>query len=67
MTRGMEEFDTAEAAHPGWPDRFFARIVDGYLRETGNRGGMIGDARSFLLDARGLLEHALREMRRAAP
>ena len=64
--RDMEEFDTAEGAHPGWPDRFFARIVDGYLHDRGNRGALIGDARSYLVDARGLLDHALREMRRAA-
>lgn len=64
--RDMEEFDTAEAAHPNWPERFFAQIVDGYLRETSNAGGVIGSAASYLLDARGLLDYALREMRRVA-
>lgn len=64
--RDMEEFDTAEGAHPKWPDRFFAQIVDGYLRETSNAGGVIGDAQSYLVDARGLLGHALREMKRMA-
>jgi aminoglycoside 3-N-acetyltransferase len=62
--RDMEEFDTANGAHASWPDRFFAQIVDGYLRETDNDGGVFGDATSYLLDARGLFEHALREMSR---
>ena len=26
--RDMEEFDTSDGAHPNWPDRFFARLVD---------------------------------------
>jgi hypothetical protein len=58
----MEEFDTSERAHPNWPDRFFARLVDEYLSRTHNRGGRVGDAPSFLLDARGLLSHALSVM-----
>lgn len=64
--RDMEEFDTSERAHPSWPDRFFARIVDRYLDESGNRGGRVGDAECFLLDARGLLDLALRLMAEAA-
>lgn len=57
--REMEEYDTADAgAHPHWPPRFFARIVDSYLTRTGNTGARVGDAPSFLLDARGLLEFA---------
>nr|AGC09640.1 putative aminoglycoside N(3')-acetyltransferase III [uncultured bacterium] len=64
--RDMEEFDTSEAAHPSWPDRFFARIVDGYLEKTNNRGGVLGDSQSYVIDARGLLEHALQEMKRQA-
>jgi aminoglycoside 3-N-acetyltransferase len=58
--REMEEVDTSSlGAHPNWPDRFFARIVDTYLARTGNRGGKVGDARSVLLDAPGLLAFAL--------
>lgn len=58
--RAMEEFDTADAgAHANWPPRFFARIVDTYLDRTNNHGGRIGDAESYLLDARGLLDLAL--------
>jgi aminoglycoside 3-N-acetyltransferase len=61
--RDMEEFDTSDAgAHPNWPERFFARLVDTYLVETNNRGGLIGDAPSFLLDSPGLLEFALSVM-----
>jgi aminoglycoside 3-N-acetyltransferase len=65
--REMEEFDTSnDGAHPNWPDRFFGRIVDTYLAQTDNRGGRVGDALCFLLDARGLLELALRVMKAVA-
>jgi aminoglycoside 3-N-acetyltransferase len=61
--RDMEEFDTSDAgAHPNWPDRFFARLVDGLLEETANHGGRVGDAQCFLLDSRALLEYALHRM-----
>ena len=65
--REMAEVDTSgEGAHPSWPERFFARIVDDYLERTGNRGGPVGGATSYLLDARGLLAHALAVMERTA-
>jgi len=65
--REMEEFDTADAgAHPNWPPRFFARVVDSYLAQSGNRGARVGDAPAFLLDARGLLEFALSVMKAVA-
>jgi aminoglycoside 3-N-acetyltransferase len=65
--RDMEEFDTSgDGAHPNWPERFFARIVDTYLEQTRNRGGKVGHASSFLFDARGLLELALRAMQEVA-
>jgi len=58
--REMEEFDTSDkGAHRNWPERFFARIVDAYLTETGNAGGNVGDAMSYVLHARGLLNFAL--------
>ena len=58
--RDMEEFDSSDqGAHPAWPERFFATIVDGYLAATGNAGGTVGNARSHLMDARGLLPYAL--------
>jgi aminoglycoside 3-N-acetyltransferase len=65
--REMEEFDTADAgAHPNWPERFFGRLVDSYLAQTGNRGGLVGNAESFVMDARGLCEFALGVMRAVA-
>jgi len=65
--REMEEYDTADAgAHANWPPRFFARVVDTYLNRTGNTGARVGDALSFLLDARGLLEFAQGVMKAVA-
>jgi aminoglycoside 3-N-acetyltransferase len=64
--REMEEIDTADAAHPNWPDRFFANIVDGFLAESQNCGGRIGDAQSYLFSARGLLDFALPTMAEVA-
>jgi aminoglycoside 3-N-acetyltransferase len=61
--REMEEFDTSSrGAHANWPDRFFARLVDTYCANSGNRGGTVGDARSFLIDARRLLAFSLQMM-----
>lgn len=57
--RDQEEFDTSERAHANWPDRFFARLVDTYLAQTGNRGGLVGNAECLLFDARGLLDFSL--------
>jgi aminoglycoside 3-N-acetyltransferase len=65
--RRVEEFDTSAAGvHPHWTERFFAQIVDSHLTATDNRGGLIGDARSYLIDAGSLLEFALIAMRRVA-
>ena len=65
--REMEEIDTSSAgAHPSWPDRFFAAIVDAHLAETTNRGGRVGNAPSWLLNARALLVFALERMRATA-
>lgn len=65
--RDMEEIDTSDAgAHPNWPDRFFARLVDTYLARTNNCGGRVGDAQCFLVDARGLLTFALGVMKAVA-
>jgi hypothetical protein len=52
--------------HANWPDRFFARLVDGYLSATGNRGGPVGDAWCYLLSARELLRFARPLMERVA-
>lgn len=65
--RWMEEFDTSDqGAHPNWPDRFFARIVDTYLAQTTNEGGRVGNALCYLFDAGGLLEFALGVMKAVA-
>lgn len=65
--RAMEEFDTSDAgAHAHWPHRFFARIVDAHLERTGNAGGRVGDAESYLIDAKPLLAFALDVMRAVA-
>jgi aminoglycoside 3-N-acetyltransferase len=64
--RDQEEFDTSDGAHAHWPDRFFARITDGYLAAAGNQGRGVGDASSYLLAARELLDYALPVMKRVA-
>jgi aminoglycoside 3-N-acetyltransferase len=65
--REMEEFDSSGAgAHPNWPERFFARLVDTYLRQTDHSADQVGDARAFLLDSRGLLAFALGVMKALA-
>ena len=58
--RDMEEFDTSgDGVHANWPDRFFAKIVDAYLAASANQGGRVGNAMSYILRARGLLDFAL--------
>jgi aminoglycoside 3-N-acetyltransferase len=65
--RDMAEVDTSGAgAHANWPDRFFARIVDGFLTASQNRGGRVGDAWCHLLSARELLQFARPLMERVA-
>jgi aminoglycoside 3-N-acetyltransferase len=60
--RDMAEIDTGDKAHENWPESFFARIVDEHLEKTRNRGGLVGNAHSFLIPARELLAHALSTM-----
>jgi aminoglycoside 3-N-acetyltransferase len=64
--RDMKEFDTSEGAHASWPPDLFAQIVDEHLSATTNGGGRVGDASSFLIDARSLLDSALAAMKRVA-
>ena len=65
--RDMAEYDTSGAGvHPNWPDRFFASIVDDYLASTGNSGGLVGNADTHLLSARGLWAFARPVMERVA-
>ncbi|MGQ0767234.1 MAG: aminoglycoside N(3)-acetyltransferase [Gemmatimonadota bacterium] len=62
----MAEYDTSSGVHTNWSPNFFAEIVDSYLLQSGNRGGQVGDALSFLIDARGLHAHALGAMQAVA-
>ena len=65
--RDMEEFDTSGAGvHSNWPDRFFARLVDTYLAQTGNSGGVVGDAAAFVLSSSGLRDFSLSVMQAVA-
>jgi aminoglycoside 3-N-acetyltransferase len=56
--RDMAEYDTSRGVHPRLPDEIFSMMVDGYLDATGNRGGRVGNADSYLFSARGLLEYS---------
>jgi hypothetical protein len=63
----MTEVDTSsKGAHPNWPDRFFAKIVDGFLRESDNRGGAVGDTIAFLIPVRPFLDFSRTVMERTA-
>jgi aminoglycoside 3-N-acetyltransferase len=65
--RAMEEFDTSGiGVHPHWPDRFFARIIDGFLARTGNNGTVVGRAVTYILSARELFNFALPVMKAVA-
>jgi aminoglycoside 3-N-acetyltransferase len=65
--RDMEEFDTSGAGvHANWPERFFARLVDGHLATAQNRGGLVGDSSCYLVSARDLLRFARPVMERVA-
>jgi aminoglycoside 3-N-acetyltransferase len=65
--RDMEEFDTSgHGVHANWPDRFFAKIVDSLLGEAGNKAGRVGDAMTYILSARELLDFALPLMKAVA-
>jgi aminoglycoside 3-N-acetyltransferase len=64
--RDMEEVDSGDAAHPNWPDRFFARIVDSFLVKTQNTGGRVGNAMSYIVRAQELFDFALPIMQAVA-
>ena len=65
--REMAEFDTSgDGVHANWPPDFFARIVDGFLEASGNRGGRVGGAASYYIPARALFDYAAPLMRRVA-
>jgi aminoglycoside 3-N-acetyltransferase len=62
----MEEFDTGDRVHANWPDRFFAKIVDTLLTNTRNNGTRVGNAMTYVLSARELLDFALPLMKAVA-
>ena len=63
--RDMEEFvPSCAGVHANWPDRFFARLVDGYLAVSHNSGGPVGNAWCHLMSARELLGFARPAMER---
>ena len=65
--RAMEEFDTSgDGVHANWPDRFFAKIVDSLLIKTRNNGARVGNAMTYILSARELLDFALPLMKAVA-
>ena len=64
--RAQEEVDTSNGAHANWPDRFFGKIVDGYLAARPHTSGRVGNAASYLISAKGLLTFALPLMRAVA-
>lgn len=57
LWRAMEEFDTSgDGVHANWPDRFFAKIIDSFLTRTRNNGVRVGNAMTYVLSARKLLD-----------
>ena len=63
--KDMAEYDTSNGVWANLPYDYFSPAVDSYLAATGNAGGNVGGARSYLFSARGLLNHALRMWKEA--
>jgi aminoglycoside 3-N-acetyltransferase len=65
--RWMEEFDTSDdGAHTNWPDRFFAKLVDGLLTQTKSNGARVGNAMTYVLSARKLFDFSVPIMKAVA-
>lgn len=60
----IEEFDTSEGVVDAMPERYFERVVSRYVDEHQISSGLVGGARSWLLDARELAAFATAEMER---
>jgi aminoglycoside 3-N-acetyltransferase len=56
--REIEEFDTSMGIRQ-WPDRFFASIVERYLEENNIQAVKVGNADSYLLEAKKLVDFAV--------
>jgi hypothetical protein len=50
-----------------WPNRFLVKIEDSLLAKTGNEGGRVGDAMTYLLSVPELLDFALPFMKAVEP
>jgi aminoglycoside 3-N-acetyltransferase len=64
--RPQEEVDSSSGAHAHWPDRFFAKMTDTYLTHQQLAPRSVGNARSYLFSAPGLLSFALPVMQAVA-
>ena len=56
--QGVEEYDTSIGIRQ-WPDQFFAHIVEQYLEENNIKAMKVGNADSYLLEARKLVDFAV--------
>ncbi len=61
--RDTEEFDTSSGAHAAFTGHIFSEIVDDFIGASGIESRKVGDSTAWLLPAKPLLEHALREMK----
>lgn len=61
--RESEEFDTSGGAHSAFKGRFFAEIVDDFIGTAGIQSHNVGSSTAWLLPAKPLLDHALRELK----
>jgi aminoglycoside 3-N-acetyltransferase len=64
--REMVEYDTSQGVHAHWPNDIFSRLIRGFLLETANEGGQVGDAQSYLMSSVGLQRYAQPIMERVA-
>lgn len=60
----VEEYDTSDGIKDWADGDYFVAIVEGYLAAGHGRAGLVGAARSYLLDARGLTAFAVAWMER---
>jgi aminoglycoside 3-N-acetyltransferase len=54
----MEEYDSATGIRD-WPDRFFAFIVEQYIQTRNLKAGLVGRARTYVLDVQDLVQFAV--------
>lgn len=54
----VEEYDTSEGICP-WPERFFEKIIKKYFEATSIQPKKVGNADSYLVDAKSLVDFAI--------